>query len=294
VSKTLGARAALSTGPGIGTPAYMAPEQLLGGVVAPTVDVWALGVMLFELATGTRPFEGFDDGRAPQLTAPAPRPSDRAAISPDLEDVILACLEREPPKRLGSMDELARRLRGVSTSDGIPAERETAPLVPGALRLGPPPERPVTVLAPAPRRGRWRWALGAILAIAIAAAVWHASPTTAPAATRPDAGPVAVTTPVPAAPAAPDASARDAAAVTDAAGGLHVELRTVPAGASVLLGERRLGETPLAVDVPGPLDLALRHPGFHPTTLRVDHAGTFEVHLVPRPAAAAGHREGLD
>jgi len=53
IAKSLGAQSALATGRRIGTPAYMAPEQLTGGLIAPCVDVWALGVMMFEAVTGS-------------------------------------------------------------------------------------------------------------------------------------------------------------------------------------------------------------------------------------------------
>ena len=115
-----------ATGPAMGTPHYMAPEQLGGGAVAPSVDIWALGVTLFEAATGTLPFTGFADGRCPQLVDAAPRPGERAPMSVALETLILQCLKRNAADRPASMRAIAERLR----SDEAPLERATAPLAP--------------------------------------------------------------------------------------------------------------------------------------------------------------------
>jgi serine/threonine-protein kinase len=107
----------------LGTPAYMAPEQAAGRneCVGRTADVWALGVLLFELTTGRRPFAG--EGREALLrqiqTADPPSPR---ALCPQLdrglETVILKCLEKEPARRYATAadlaDDLARWSRGES------------------------------------------------------------------------------------------------------------------------------------------------------------------------------------
>src|SRR5688500_17112964 len=67
IAKHLCARSAVTTGRMIGTLAYMAPEQLTSGLIAPCTDVWALGVILFEALCGRHPFDNFADGRCPQL-----------------------------------------------------------------------------------------------------------------------------------------------------------------------------------------------------------------------------------
>jgi serine/threonine protein kinase len=142
IAKSLG-EAAFATTTRLGTPAYMAPEQLAAGVVAPPIDVWALGVILFEAAEGRLPFEGFEQGRAPQLLAAAPRAT---KVSPALARVIASCLERQPARR-PRMAELASLLRGEAE-----------------------PERITQAVVAPPRRSR-RWAIATLaLATGIAGA----------------------------------------------------------------------------------------------------------------------------
>jgi serine/threonine-protein kinase len=121
IAKVLGDTPA-ATGPGIGTPAYMAPEQLTGGVVGPCIDVWALGVVLYEALTGKWPFDGFEDGRCPQLFETAPEVGARVAVSAELAALIGECLRKGPAERPRSMREVAERLRGHPSVDERPTE----------------------------------------------------------------------------------------------------------------------------------------------------------------------------
>jgi len=86
----------------VGTPAYMAPEQLEGRPVTPATDLYALGIILFELLTGTRPFQGGDAWSTATQRLHAPAPSPRR-LRPELkrrwETLILRCLERQPERR---------------------------------------------------------------------------------------------------------------------------------------------------------------------------------------------------
>jgi predicted ATPase/Tfp pilus assembly protein PilF len=98
-----------------GTPAYMAPEQLQGGAVGPEADIYALGIVLFEMVTGTLPFSGpsaFEVARQRLETDP---PSPRTLV-PELdvhwETVILRCLAREPGSRFRRVEEVADALAG--------------------------------------------------------------------------------------------------------------------------------------------------------------------------------------
>lgn len=86
----------------VGTLPYMSPEQLVGGQVGPQSDLYSLGVVMFEMATGKLPFTGDVSHR---LKGEVPRPSALAPdISPKLEAIILRCLERDPRSRFASAD----------------------------------------------------------------------------------------------------------------------------------------------------------------------------------------------
>jgi serine/threonine-protein kinase len=111
-----------ATGAVVGTPAYMSPEQAagLGRQVTPACDVWALGVMLYELTTGRRPFLGDTQPEVARqvLAAEPPRPRRlRRDLPRDLETVVLRCLEKDPKRRYATAGELAddleRWLRGA-------------------------------------------------------------------------------------------------------------------------------------------------------------------------------------
>jgi WD40 repeat protein len=99
----------------VGTPAYMSPEQAAGQShrVDRRSDVYALGVVLYELLTGELPFRGSTAMLRLQLLHEEPRPPRRIndKIPRDLETICLKCLEKEPRRRYGTAAELADDLR---------------------------------------------------------------------------------------------------------------------------------------------------------------------------------------
>ncbi len=131
------------TGPVAGTLPYMSPEQLRGEVTDQRSDLWSAGAVLYELATGRRPFTF---PQAPLLIdailnkPPEPPSSLNPKISPGLEMAILKCLDKDPERRYQS----ARELR-------VDLDRLTMPIsqVPSS-RLPSAPVDPATIAVTAP------------------------------------------------------------------------------------------------------------------------------------------------
>ncbi len=109
--------AATYTAPG-GTIRYMAPEQFVTGHSSAQSDVWALGVILYELASGRHPFarpdfEDFQAIRAIQFLDPADLSEIVPGISPELKSVIATCLEKTPASRYASAAEVREALKTI-------------------------------------------------------------------------------------------------------------------------------------------------------------------------------------
>ncbi|HEX7180920.1 MAG TPA: serine/threonine-protein kinase, partial [Thermoanaerobaculia bacterium] len=97
----------------LGSPAYMAPEQVRGDTATPATDVYAFGVVLYEMVTGELPFLGKSAfyTALKRLQEPPPSPRDKVpGLDPGWESVILRCLEREPADRFASVEEAVRGL----------------------------------------------------------------------------------------------------------------------------------------------------------------------------------------
>ncbi|MCC6620008.1 MAG: protein kinase [Deltaproteobacteria bacterium] len=98
----------------VGTPAYMSPEQATGAAPDFRTDLYSLGIMLFEMATGAVPFDAPTTVSlmVKHVQEPPPRPSDMVPghVPPELERLILQCLEKDPRARPSSADEVGRRL----------------------------------------------------------------------------------------------------------------------------------------------------------------------------------------
>jgi len=98
-----------------GTPAYMAPEQLLRQPVTPRADIFSFGVSAYELLTNQKPFPGDTPGeilsRQLDRSGFVPPSAHNPHLPPGLEKIILHCLELDPEKRYPFLSILARELR---------------------------------------------------------------------------------------------------------------------------------------------------------------------------------------
>ncbi|MFO0890719.1 MAG: protein kinase [Isosphaeraceae bacterium] len=112
----------------LGTPPYMAPEQVSGqplGITART-DIYALGALLYEMLTGTAPFRGFTpmETVCQVMEADVVPPSRlRHGVPVDLETICLKCLEKDPARRYSTAEELADDLRRFQESQPVLARR---------------------------------------------------------------------------------------------------------------------------------------------------------------------------
>ncbi|MGA2813252.1 MAG: protein kinase [Candidatus Acidiferrum sp.] len=106
----------------VGTPAYMAPEQLEGKEITPATDTYALGIVMYEMLTGALPFAGgFFTTAMRRLNEPAPSPRQLVRdIDPLWETVILRCLERAPQRRFASASDVATALHGEDVAPAPP------------------------------------------------------------------------------------------------------------------------------------------------------------------------------
>jgi eukaryotic-like serine/threonine-protein kinase len=252
-----GPRDARETAAGLifGTPQYMSPEQAAGQRQDGRSDIYALGVLLFELLTGAPPYLGASATHvlAAHLLSPVPRlpaQGPHGPIPPALADLMARMMAKSAADRPGTMAELEAALEAVLAGHELP----------------PPRQHP---------GGRW-WkrlavfvlAAGACLAVALVLrSVSAHSPLSPPALPDPaaiaDAPPTTAILPVtPLAPslgAIPSQEPGAAAAPTRPAtpplragrpAPVTVQLRSTPPGARVTLHGRLLGHTPLSVELP--------------------------------------------
>jgi zinc protease len=141
------------TGSVVGTPAYMAPEQAEGKSLDHRTDIYAFGLILYEMFTGDVPFHG-DTAVTLALKQVTEHPANPTKLMPSLprriDAAIMKCLEKDPAKRFQSVEEAFQALAGVAAPDG-------------------PKPRPKTAKAGWPK---FVWAGLAAAVVMAAAAVW--------------------------------------------------------------------------------------------------------------------------
>lgn len=175
----------------LGTPAYMAPEQVMGDPVDARTDLFSVGVLLYEMLTGRRPFEGSTSSIMHKIVhLHPPRPSDLAAtVSAAFDAVLAKALAKNADERYQTAAEFDAALSAALThtpqsapSVGLAREPETTLLVheppargtlraePLQSRTTPRPAKP----SAAAGRGQWRWLLAGTGVLGFAAIAWLA------------------------------------------------------------------------------------------------------------------------
>jgi eukaryotic-like serine/threonine-protein kinase len=171
-----------ASGMTMGTAHFMSPEQCRGDAVDHRTDIYALGVILYEMFAGRRPFDGtsFLAVVSQQMTATPAPPSSHRPVPPALEDLIMDCLEKDPALRPQSIRELSALLDAALGDAAVDETRPPASARASARRTTAaaattavaPPTVPITTWM-----RRWRPLLVTLsLAVAVAglAAGWRA------------------------------------------------------------------------------------------------------------------------
>jgi serine/threonine-protein kinase len=275
IAKMAADRKLTQTGSTVGSLYYMSPEQIKGAQdLDPRSDLYSLGVSLYEIVTGARPFQGDSEYSimAAHLQGNPPPP---VQISPNLpaglNEIILQALEKDPAKRFQTADAFRNALlhvckpsQGAVPSLGVQAARMAEP-IPGSR----PPVLPAAPVAPAPRSRRGLWiAIGAVITLAVIVVVAMQIPKFR--RTAAESGLTQATGTTPAAgsqvsESAPAANPVESQAVTEPAPAVaEIPKMQAPTGTEFVPAATRPGETAKAA-----LPSVAR-----PSTAKTQHSGT--------------------
>jgi serine/threonine protein kinase len=122
IAKVLDAQGVTSTGQILGSPAHMAPEQIEGGAIAPTTDVFALGVLLYECLVGHLPFQGTNPAQVLRRVLAGdfePADSERAEVGGRWAAIVARALQLEPSRRYPSAADFAAAIAGELEALGV-------------------------------------------------------------------------------------------------------------------------------------------------------------------------------
>jgi serine/threonine protein kinase len=159
------------SGVGIGTPEYMSPEQAAGKQVDGRADIYAMGIVLYELITGRKPFLA-DTPLAviiKQTTDPLPRPRQFVPDLPErMEQILFKALAKKPDERFANFAEFKQWLLDADK----PMEKPTP--VTSSVQLAEKPEVPLN--AHPKKKVAWLWGLIPLLLIAGVVTAWLLQP----------------------------------------------------------------------------------------------------------------------
>jgi len=268
----------------IGTPPFMSPEQCKGERAGPQSDQYSLGIVAFQMLTGSVPFhaETLAGMMQHHFFTPVPDVSEMRDDVPDaLVDVLHVALAKEPAARYLSTRDMLAAIEAIPFSESDRRESEHVlrtlaagrPSDPIATRPAPPLADPsdLTVRVPARRRQRRtvRWAGLAAVPVVAAGALWWAGRSRGAAVLQ------------------PDAAATQAAAATG-----KLRLLTTPPDAAILIDGRQVGiGSVFDVDVAaGSRQLSIRAAGYRTlhTTIVVPEGGTLSLGRLALRSRAGG------
>jgi serine/threonine protein kinase/Tfp pilus assembly protein PilF len=131
IARSLSGKGITGAGVMIGTPEYMSPEQVEGKDIDQRSDIYSLGVILYEMVTGRRPFEGetpLSVAHKQKYEAPLDPRKLNAQVPDDLSRVILRCLEKDKEERYHTSSEIVSDLdkieKGLPTTERVAAARK--------------------------------------------------------------------------------------------------------------------------------------------------------------------------
>ena len=145
-----------------GSPSYMAPEQALGRPLSPQTDIFAIGVIFYEMLTGRKPFMASTiDALLEKITSTEPpAPSSRnAELHGDLDAIVARCLAKDPAARFSSARTLFEALTAVAEGRPVDVKPGSQPRLPSRRPSTVPPSRPRR--EEAKKLLSWKWRLSA-------------------------------------------------------------------------------------------------------------------------------------
>jgi beta-lactam-binding protein with PASTA domain/predicted Ser/Thr protein kinase len=175
----------------IGTAQYLSPEQARGSAVDQRSDLYSIGIVLYEMLTGTVPFTGespVEIAMRHLSDTPQPPSIQRPDIPPDLDMIVLRALAKNPEDRFQTAEEMDAELERVARGAGVTTETadaatavlsgaalDTAPTAITPMRRPPAAARQYRYAEPPPRkRPFWPWLLALLLVVLAGLAGWYA------------------------------------------------------------------------------------------------------------------------
>lgn len=176
LAKLKGVSRLTKEGSTVGTAGYMSPEQIQGEEADHRSDIFSLGVLLYEMLTGHLPFKGVHEtAMAYEIVNvdATPMSAAKQGIDPELDRIVLECLEKEPSERYQSAAEIAKDLKRFKRESS--RQRTTRTIAARTFPKPPAGMQPLEESAAGPKRLLWP-AVSALLAVTLVASLFIRDP----------------------------------------------------------------------------------------------------------------------